>query len=279
MKRLQTLFLKIAGALFFAVGIGYFINASNTAPGGVSGIALILHHLFAFPIGVSTLLINIPILVWGYVSLNKRLILNSLGIIILCSVFLDVVSEFFPPFTGDRLLGAIFGGLLTGLGMGLIFRTGGTTGGTDILSYIMRKKHPSVKIGTAILIIDLVIILLSMLAYRELDAGLYGIIALYSTTKIIDALLYGSDGGSVVMIVSDKAAEISDYITVKMERGITMWNCRGGYSSNQHSLIMCAVRKRQLTALRLAVKAIDRKAFMICMRSSDIYGEGFESIS
>lgn len=276
MRTLKNLFAEFIGCILYAVGISYFITPCDIAPGGVSGVSLILNYIYDLPIGTVSFILNIPILILGYFYLNKKVILRSLRIIFISSLLLDLVAGIVAPFSGERLLGAVFGGLLVGIGIGAIFYVGGTTGGTDILSHIAKKKFPSVRIGNAILAIDCVIIIASMLVFKELESGLYGIISLFCTTKMIDAIIYGTDSGSMIMIVSDKAEEISDYITKKMERGITIWDCHGGYSLKKHSLLMCAIRIRQLSALKAAVKEIDDKAFMICMRSTDIYGEGFD---
>ena len=276
MRTLKNLSAEFLGCILYAVGISYFITPCDIAPGGVSGVSLILNYLYALPIGTVSFILNIPILILGYFYLNKRVILRSLRIIFVSSLLLDIVSGITVPFGGERLLGAVFGGLLVGIGIGVIFYVGGTTGGTDILSHIVKKKFPSVRIGTAILAIDCIIITVSMLVFKELESGLYGIISLFCTTKMIDAVIYGTDSASTIMIVSDKAEEISRYITTKMERGITIWDCHGGYSLKNHSLLMCAIRIRQLSAVKSAVREIDSNAFMICMRSTDIYGEGFE---
>lgn len=274
-KFIKTLLYEIAGSAIFAVGIGYFINSSSIAPGGVSGISLMLNFLYGFPIGISSLLLNIPILIWGWFSLNKRLIIRSLRIIFISSVFLDITASYFPVYTGDRLLGAVFGGVLTGLGIGIIFLCGGSTGGTDILSYIIQKKYPFLQIGTAILVIDCIIIFASIIVYNDIESGLFGIISLFCTTRVIDTVVYGADSGSVILIISDKSLEISQYITIKMERGVTIWNSFGGYSGKQHNVLMCAVRTRQFIKLKNAVKRIDKNAFMINIKSNEIHGEGF----
>lgn len=276
MKLVENLALEIAGSILYALGIGYFISSAVIAPGGVSGIAVMINHLTTFPIGTATLIINMPIVLCGWFVLGSRMMVRTVRIILISSVLLDI-SGALPPFGGERLLGAVFGGLFTGAGLGIIFYSGGTTGGVDILSYILQRRFPTLKIGGAMLIIDAVIIASSMALYRELEAGLYGIISLYCTTKIIDAILYRGEGGSLVMIVSDHADEISDFVTGKISRGATMLDCRGAYSGDNHTLLLCAVRKRELIKLQLATKEIDSSAFIICMRSSNIYGEGFES--
>jgi len=276
MRTLKNFSAEFLGCILYAVGISYFITPSDIAPGGISGISLILNYLYNLPVGTVSFILNIPVLILGYFYLNKRIIIRSLRIIFVSSLFLDITAQIIAPFAGERLLGAVFGGILVGLGIGIIFYVGGTTGGTDILSHIVKKKFPTVRIGTAILAIDCIIISVSMLVFKELESGLFGIISLFCTTKMIDMIVYGTDIAITVMIVSEKSEKISDYITDKMERGITIWDCYGGYSLKPYSLLMCAIRIRQLSNLKTTVREIDNKAFMICMRSTDIYGEGFE---
>ncbi len=276
MKRfLKNIAYELGGSAAFAVGIGYFVNSSSIAPGGVSGVSLMLNYLYGFPLGLTSLLLNVPILVWGWFYLNKQIIIRSLRIIFTGSVFLDIAATYLPLYTGDRLLGAVFGGVLAGLGIGIIFLRGGSTGGTDILSYIIQKKYPFIQIGTGILIIDCIIIFVSILVFNDIESGLFGLISLFCTTRVIDTVVYGTDSGSVILIISDKTSEISEYITNNLERGVTIWDGIGGYSGRRHSVLMCAVRTRQFAALKNAVKKIDKRAFMINIKSNEIHGEGF----
>lgn len=274
-KTLEKIGIEIVGSLLYAAGIGYFLGGVNVAPGGISGVALMINYLSGFPIGTATLILNLPIIAWGWYILGRDMMLRTMRIILISSVMLDLSSAF-SSFSGDRLLGAIFGGLLTGAGIGIIFSSGATTGGVDVLGYIAKRRFPHLKIGLLILIIDSIIITASVAVYRDIEAGLYGIICLYCTTKIIDTIIYGGEGGSTVFIISKHSSQIADYIMKNMDRGVTLINCSGGYSKKEFTMLLCAVRKRELARLRIAIKEQDELAFMMCMRSSNIFGEGFE---
>ena len=209
MKILKNLSAEFSGCVLYAVGISYFITPSDIAPGGISGISLILNYLYSLPVGTVSFILNIPVLILGYFYLNKKIIIRSLRIIFISSLFLDLTAQIIAPFEGERLLGAVFGGIMVGLGIGIIFYVGGTTGGTDIVSHIVKKKFPTVRIGTAILAIDCIIISVSMLVFKELESGLFGIISLFCTTKMIDMIVYGTDSAITVMIVSEKSENIA----------------------------------------------------------------------
>ena len=266
----------IAGSHLYAIGIVCFLTPADIAPGGASGISIILNHLFGLPIGTMSILINLPILYAGYRKLSTALIAKTSAALILTSLLTDIViTPIMPVYTGDRLLGSVFGGVLLGVGLGMIFSAGYTTGGTDILSMLLRLKHPHLRIGLAILIIDCFVLTASVLLFHDIEAGLYGIIALFCSGKLVDSMVYYGDSSRIAFIVTTKHKEVTEAILKKLDRGTTVINAEGGFTGESRKIIMCAVRHREFAKLKDTVFETDDNAFLSSAVSDGIYGEGF----
>ena len=270
----------LVGCVFYGIGIHSFVEPANIAPGGAAGTALLINHLLGAPVGIVTLLINIPLLMlsWKYLS-RKFTILTALATT-LASLTLDfVVAPVFPVYTGDRLLGSLFGGLVVGVGMALIFLGGMSTGGTDIVGYLLQRKMPHISIGNALLLVDGVILVISIFVYQNIEAALFGLICLYVQTKVIDAILYGGDAGSMAIIVTKHPEEITLRIIRDLDRSATLLPGRGAYSKQQTNVLICAVRKSQFSRLKRIVCEEDPLAFVMVTETSSVYGDGFKSFN
>lgn len=264
------------GAILYGSGICCFLDPSNIAPGGVSGISIMLNYLIGAPIGTTSLLINIPVLIAGFIRLDKTLIKRSVFSLILTSAVIDyIITPFFPVYTGDRLLGSVFGGVLMGAGLGFIFNCGSTTGGTDILSLLLKIKFPYLRIGFAMLLIDCIILAMSIFVFHDLESGLYGIIALFCSTKLIDFLVYSSDKASLTFIISENCEKIAEKIFEHIDRGVTIIDATGGFTGKKIKIIMCAVRRQEFTELKKITFEADKNAFMTSAVSEGVFGEGF----
>lgn len=272
----KDLLHDILGSLLYGTGIVCFFNSCNIAPGGVSGISIMLNFLFGAPIGITGLLINVPIIIAGYLKLGKSMMTKTLKTILITTIIIDcVITPFFPVYKNDRMLSALFGGLLLGTGLALIFQQGSTTGGTDVLSHIIRIKYPHFSIGRAMMIIDCIIIGISVIVFKNLESALYAVVGLFCSTKILDSLLYGADRGTVVFIISEKTSKISKSIITGLGRGVTLLDAHGAYSGRDNNVLMCAVRRHEFARLRKIVNAIDNNAFFIVLPAEEISGEGF----
>lgn len=272
----KDIFYDCLGGLAYGVGVVCFFNSSNIAPGGVSGISIMLNFLFGAPIGITGLLINVPIIILGYIYLGKTMMNKTLKSILITTFIIDfIITPFFPVYSNDRMLASLFGGLLLGTGLALIFQQGSTTGGTDILSHLIKRKYPHFSIGRAMMIIDSVIISLSTIVFGDIESALFAVIGLFCSTKIIDSLLYGADRGTLVFIISDKNKEISDEIITRMERGATLLYSKGMYSGKQSGVLMCAVRRHEFARLKNLVYSVDFNAFFMVCPAEEIAGEGF----
>lgn len=269
----------LAGSLVYGVGTHCFVMPANIAPGGAAGLALIVNYVSGLPVGILTMILNIPLLVLAWFLLSRRFVATTSLACIVCSVILDfVIAPVFPAYGGDRLLSSLFGGILVGVGMALIFMTGATTGGTDILGYILQKKKPHISIGKALLMVDGVVLVLSIYVFQNMEAGLLGLISLYAQTKVMDAIIYGNDRGSMVTIVTSSPQEIMRGILEELERSATVLDARGAYSGSGRKVLLCSIRKNQFYRLKQIICLADPGAFVMVTETTEVFGEGFKEM-
>lgn len=199
---------------------------------------------------------------------------------VVCSLILDfVVAPVCPVYGGDRLMSSLFGGILVGTGMALIFMTGATTGGTDILGYLLQKKKPHISIGKALLLVDGVILVLSIYVFQNMEAGLFGLICLFAQTRVMDAIIYGNDLGSMVTIVTRFPQEITEGILRDLERSATVLDAKGAYSGSEMKVLLCSVRKSEVYRLKQIIHRADPGAFIMVTETTEVLGEGFHVLS
>lgn len=279
-EKLKNLLLLIFGAIIYSIGASCFVGPANIAPGGAVGIALMLNYLTALPVGALTFAINIPLLVLAWRYLSHHFAIKTTLACIVCSVILDyLVAPNLPVYSGSRLLGSLYGGILIGIGMALIFIAGCSTGGTDIAGYLVQKKRPDVSIGRALLILDGIILTFSIFVFHDVDAGLFGMASLYAETKVIDAILYGYDTGTQVSIITKEPQIITQHIIEDLERSATIVHGKGGYSEKDLSIVICVVRKSEFSTLKSIVRENDDKAFVIVTEATEVLGLGFKNIA
>ena len=258
------------------VGIYCFAEKVNIAPGGVSGIAIMIKYLTGLPVGMLTLIMNIPLLVVAYKFMGKRFAMRTLRTVIFCTVILDsIVTPYFPQYAGDRMLGSIFGGVCAGAGLGIVFLHGSSTAGTDIISYLLEKKFPHIQIGKALLLVDCVILAISAFVFRNIESALFGVVALFSQTVVINKIVYGSEKGRNLFIISLKNEEIAERILRERSRGATFISAEGAYSQKPIKVLMCVVRVWEYHHIKELVYEVDPKAFVIATEAEQIIGEGF----
>ena len=271
----------VVGTFIYAIGLVCFLKPANIAPGGVSGITIILNYIWEWmPLGTTNLVINIPLIILAWFYLGKRFTIKTLCALALGTIMTDVVvTPFFPVYAGDRLLGSVFGGVLVGLGLGLIFWRGATTGGTEIVSGLLRLKFPQVSMGKALMFVDCAVLGASMLIFKNLESGLYGIIALFVISKVIDVIVYGVDQGNMVTVVSDKTPEITERILHDLDRGVTLLHGKGGYTGQEKEVLICAVRKSEFAQLKSIIREVDHGAFVVTTEAGEILGQGFKPVN
>ena len=224
----------VAGSICYAVAIGMFSAPNDIAPGGLTGVATLLNYLFDWiPIGIATIAMNVPLIIASWFVLSKSMVLRTLWGIVISSVLTDLLT----PYIGDLflvsegrnpLLVCIFGGALLGLGVGLILRRGGTTGGSEVISRLLEKKYPHMSVGTLILGVDAVVITLSAVVYGKVEQALYAVVFVFVGSQIIDRVVYGGRSGKMIIIMSKKQPEITEAIMTKVNRGVTLLKSQGG---------------------------------------------------
>lgn len=268
----------LLGVFIYCLGIHVFTSPNHIAPGGVTGIATLLNYLFNWNIGIVTLCINIPLLILSIFFLGKQFTIRTLSAVAIFTVVMDYVVVWFPVYEGDKILAGLFGGVLMGVGLGLVFMGDFTTGGTDIIVRLIQKRFPYFSTGKLIMLLDIAIVAGSVFVYdNDLNVALYAFIAIYACSKMIDGIIYGADIGRLVLIVSDKSEEITSHLLKKIDRGVTLLQAKGGYTGKDRQVIMVAVKRNQFYKVKRFVYQIDPAAFMIVTDAGEIVGEGFKS--
>lgn len=271
--------LLLFGAMVYSIGTHSFIETADIAPGGAVGIALMLNHVTGFPVGRLTLLVNIPLLILAWFHLSRSFAVRTALACAICSLMLDcVIAPVLPVYYGDQLMGSLYGGILVGVGMAFIFLSGSTTGGSDVVGYLLQKRYPHVSIGRALMLIDGLILSSSIVVFGNIDAALFGLISLYAQTKVIDMIIYGSDAGSEVSIVTQNPRAIADGVIRELDRTVTFLSGKGGYSGEDTTVVLCTVRKSEFNRLKHIIADADPGAFVIVKETTGVFGLGFKNV-
>jgi uncharacterized membrane-anchored protein YitT (DUF2179 family) len=266
----------IIGCSLYAIGVNSFSIPNSIAQSGTTGLAVIFNQLFEWPVGTVNLILNIPLLILMWLFLGKKLVARTLWVTVLLSTALDVFSMFMPAYTGDKILVSLFCGLLQGAGLGLIMITGATSGGTDIIGKLIHKRWPHITVGTIVMVADALVVGSGMLVFRSIESGLYAIIMIFVSTKVIDALIYGTGNGKMLMIVTEKPDEVSKAIVSSSRRGVSVVPAKGAYTGKDKGILICVARKSEISGIMKTVKSVDDKTFIIVSEANEILGEGFK---
>jgi uncharacterized membrane-anchored protein YitT (DUF2179 family) len=282
--------LIVLGAFILAVGFVYFISPHRIVPGGVYGIAIVVHYLtvgtFSFwpegiPIGLFGLVLNIPLTIAGIKILGPRFGVKTVVGFVLSSVFMDTITylrvDGNAPLVPDILLSCVFGGVLVGFGLGLIFKSRATSGGSDIIA-MMIAKYTRIPLGQLMIYVDSTIVLLSLVAFKDWQIPLYSWVVIYITGKAIDLVLEGSNYNKALMIISEKHEEIKHKLLIDLERGGTYLHGTGMYTGKEKQIIYTVVSRREMAILEEFISTIDPEAFITVMDTHEILGEGFQSL-
>lgn len=265
----------LIGSVLYAVGIYTFASRADFAPGGISGLSLIINHLWGLPIGTVSLLLNFPFILLSYRIVGRRFMVKSVRSILFCTVMLDLVFPHTPAYSGDPLLAALFSGLFFGAGLALIYMRGSSTGGTDFLTMSIKALRPHLSIGLVTMVIDLLIILLGWPVFGNVDAVLYGLISTFITSTVIDKIMYGVDEGKLAIIITSKGGEVSRQIDAACARGSTIIRAQGAYTLADLQVLLCACSKSESYKVRSAAHQVDPGAFVMLTETSQVFGEGF----
>lgn len=263
------------GSLMFALSVNLFTLPSKIVTGGVSGIATVLYFLYGWSPGMVVALTNVIIGLIAYKELGMKFIADSLVGIIAIPLFMEMTSGL-PPVCSNIMLNCIFGGILCGIGIGLTFSQGSTTGGTDIVSRISQKKMPHFSVGSLLGVIDFFIIFVSYLVFGDIELTMYGIITLFISTWIIDEIITRLNSAVVAYIITTREKQMKETIFEKLNRGVTVINAKGGYSNAEKEILMCVMKKKELEKLKNIMNEVEEKSFVIVSPSSEVQGEGFK---
>ncbi|MEG1887084.1 MAG: YitT family protein [Oscillospiraceae bacterium] len=269
--------LMIVGGALYALGFSVFIEPNQISPGGVTGIAALVHYLIgAVPTGVLALIFNIPLLIAGLLVFGKNFIIKTGCATVTASILIDVFKLYIPYYAGDKILASLAGGVMIGVGLAVVIVRGATTGGTDIAAKLINRKFPSLSMGKSILILDVSILIAATIVYRNLETSLYSILALFTSSKVIDGILYGADRGKLIYIITKKPDELSEKIINIVGRGVSRMKVIGGYTQTERTMLMCATRRQEAAKLHAIITQADSEAFVIVSDVGEIRGEGFK---
>lgn len=274
----NVLFIAI-GAAIFALGFDLFLAPNQIGAGGVSGLGMVIHAFVpVISVGLFSILVNIPLFLLGYRFVGRKFFWGSLVGMLVSSVLLDLFA-LLPEVPTEPLLGAIYGGLLVGVGCGIVFMQGASTGGSDIAARLLKCKFPNMSMGRLMLLVDMTIAVITGIAFRDINKVLYCIVALFVSSEAMDAVIYRFDYSYVAMIITDQDEMIRNAIDLRLERGCTYLKGEGAYTGQPKNVIYCAIKRQQVAELKELVMEADPNAFFVLQEAHQVLGEGFERYS
>jgi uncharacterized membrane-anchored protein YitT (DUF2179 family) len=276
-RTLIDLALIAAGCVCMALAMNIFLNPNNVVPGGFTALAMFANRLWGWPVGVTLLVLNIPFLVWGMKVLGVQFGPKTLLAAALSALLIDALQPYLPVVRGEPLLYTLYGGLLYGLGMALVFRADATSGGTEIPAKLL-EHYRGIRLSTSLLVMDTAVLALAALFFG-LAPALYALIAAWVMARVIDAVETGLDAGNTALIVTGQPEVIRDQVMDRLDRGVTILRGEGGYTGEKRTVLFVAVNRRQVPALREMVSEADPEAFMVISPSHEVLGEGFKPLT
>ena len=276
-EQLQQYGMIVVGALIYSLGQLFFIKPLHIPMGGVAGISLVANYLWSLPVGLCSIVLNLPLFFLGWRTLGRQFFYKTAFATVCSSIFLDLLAGVIPAFDGEMLIAALYGGIVMGAGFGIIFRAGGTSGGTDIIAKWLNKKRDT-PIGTVNFSFNIVIISASALISGNPDSALYAIMASFLSSQVIDKLVYGVDVQKEAMIITDKPREVSRAIMEKLGHGVTAMEGKGMYTGDRRTVLICAVRRHESGTLKKLLLEEDENAFMMLSNINEVFGKGFKHL-
>lgn len=272
---LYELFLIVIGCLMASFGTAVFLLPNQLSSGGFAGIATVIYYLFKIQMGTTILVLNIPLFIIGYFKLGRSFIIKTIIATILYSKFIDLFENF-NLFTEDRLLACLYGGILVGIGLALVLKTNTSTGGTDLIAYIVQNYNSDIKMSNIIMFIDIAVVFANIITFKEIEIGLYSAIAIFIVGKMLDIVFEGINFSKLIYIISDKSDEIISAINTEINRGATAIYGQGSFSKENKMIIMCVTKRKGVEKIKKVSKKIDTKSFIIITDAREVYGLGFK---
>lgn len=263
------------GCALGALAYPLFLVPNHIAPGGLTGLATVLNYLFHWPVGTTSLVMNVPLFIIGYRAMGRVFVVRSLVATVLFSVLIDVIP--LPPMTQQPMLGALFGGVLVGAGLGLILRGGATTGGTDMVARMIHNRFQHISVGAILFFIDCCVVLMAGF-FIEAEYALYAFVALYAASKLIDVVMVGLTREKACYIISTQHEQVKREIMEKLDRGVTVLHAEGGYSGQERPVLLCVLSAQELGRLKAIVREADEDAFLFISDAHEVLGEGFRRL-
>ena len=275
-ETIEEWFLLVIGSILMAFGTGCFLLPNQLSSGGVSGIATILYYLLQIPMSTTIIMINIPIFIFALIREGKSFLIRSLVATFLFSNAIDFFDKI-TAFTQDKILSSVYGGIVIGLGLALVFKGKGSTGGTDLMANIIRSYNRELTIGSVLQILDIVVVSLNMIFLGEIEIGLYSAITIYLMNKMFDLTFEGINFSKIIYIISDQYEEISKVIHQEVKRGATGIYAKGTYTNEKKIMIMCVANRKNIIKIKELAQKIDSNAFIIITDAREVYGLGFKN--
>lgn len=268
-------FLIVLGTMVMAISTSLFLLPNQLSSGGFSGIATITYYLFHWKMGNVILLLNIPLFILAFIRIGKEFVFKSILGTVLLSFFIDLFDKY-QAITTDRVLACIYGGILIGLGTSLILKATASTGGSDLVSYIIKSFRPGLGTANLIIVFDTIVIAFNVICFKELEIGLYSAISIYLMGKVIDIVFEGVGFSKMVLIISEKYKTISSEVGKQVARGVTGIYSKGMYTNDEKMMLMCIASRREVIQIRQIANRIDPVSFIIITNVREVYGKGFK---
>ena len=265
----------VVGSFIMACSTAFFLLPNKLSTGGFSGLSTIVYYLFHVPVGTAMIVLNIPLFIIAFFQVGKKFIVKSIAGTFFLSLFMNILERF-PAVTTDRFLACIYGGIIMGIGTAIILKVSGSTGGSDLLSYVIRSFNDKFRSGDLIIAFDTVVIIISILVFKEIEIGLYSAIAIYLMGKMIDIVFEGVDFTKVMFIVSDRYDEIAKIVGENVQRGSTAIYAKGMHSNEDKMMLFCVGSRSEIIRIKKIATEIDKKAFIVIFNAREALGKGFE---
>lgn len=278
-KKILRSYLRITlASLVYGLALALFLDPLDLAPGGFSGIAIILNRFLAIGVGTWFMILNVPVLLLGIWKFGIHFTISTIYSTALTSLFTNLIAQYFGMYAvEDIILGVVFGSVLVAAAIGVTFLCGATTGGSDVIVKLLRLRYPHIKTGRIFFLMDLVVVTAAGIAFRNVNAALYSLISVFLMSYVLDLVLYGRDGAKLIYIISDRSDAISSRLLQELDVGATHISGKGAYSGKEKQVIMCVIRKVVYPKAEEIVREEDPEAFLIVSNASEIFGEGYKS--
>lgn len=275
-QTIRSYALVALGSVIFALAFDWFFAPNQVAMGGVTGLAQVINAVVpALSVGVLSFLLNVPLFLAGWKFIGFHLLASSLFSMAVSSVAIDVIAALYPFAPMDPMLSCLFGGALMGVGLGIVFSQGATTGGTDVVARLLKLKLPWLPMGKLMLVPDFIVLALAAAVFGRVEAALYGAVGIFVATRVMDTVLYGLDTSKVAYIISDRWEELSRHLLGELDMGVTLLRGQGAYTGREKQILMVAFKQKAIVQVKKTVHEIDPGAFMIVCDAHDVLGEGF----